>query len=398
MEQQVGHYIGTVQNIGVVPRILEVVCQTTGMGFSAVARVTEDRWIACAVRDEINFGLVPGGELDVRTTICDEIRASGERVVIDHVAADPIFCRHHTPTQYGFQSYISVPLRYPDGRFFGTLCAIDPKPAQVNNTRTIGMFEMFADLIGFHLDAADRLAISEQTLAQIRQDAELREQFIAVLGHDLRNPLAAIHASGLMLAQLPLPQQASRAVAVIERSTARMAEMISNVVDLARGRLGGGLPICVAPVDLAATIEHVAAELGGDGRQIDLDIELTAAVQCDTARMSQLVSNLLANALIHGDRSRPVRVRARTAGDFQLVVENHGVPIAPARLATLFHPFSRGGSASREHGLGLGLYIASEIARAHGGTLTASSDDVVTSFMLRMPLEQGAPSAAAAAV
>ena len=202
------HDVATVQIIGVVPRLLEIVCRSTGMGFAAVARVTDQRWIACAVRDEINFGLQPGGELELRTTICDEIRQSNTLVVIDHVDADPHFCAHHTPAQYGFQSYISVPLRYPDGRFFGTLCAIDPQPARLNNPETIGMFEMFADLIGFHLDAADRLALSELTLAQIQQDAELREQFIAVLGHDLRNPLAAIHTSSKVLQAVPLPDMA----------------------------------------------------------------------------------------------------------------------------------------------------------------------------------------------
>src|SRR3712207_2752361 len=89
--------IAAIARIEAVPRILEVVCRTTGMGFAAVARVTEDRWVACAVRDEIDFGLKPGGELEVATTICDEIRASGKAVIIDHVAEDPHFSDHHTP-------------------------------------------------------------------------------------------------------------------------------------------------------------------------------------------------------------------------------------------------------------------------------------------------------------
>lgn len=388
MERQFLHNVATVQTIGVVPRILEVICRSTGMGFAAVARVTDARWIACAVRDEINFGLQPGGELEVKSTICDEIRDSNQRVVIDHVAADPHFCAHHTPAQYGFQSYISVPLRYPDGRFFGTLCAIDPRPARLNNVETIGMFEMFADLIGYHLDAADRLALSEQTLAQIQQDSELRDQFIAVLGHDLRNPLAAIEASGSVVAAVTLPDNARRALAVIERSRLRMSEMIMNLMDLARGRLGGGLPVAAAPVDLTNTFEDVIAELSAASRSIELDLQLTGPVYCDQARIAQLLSNLIGNALKHGDRARPVRVRARTAGDFELIVENGGPPIPHARLATLFHPFARGGASSREEGLGLGLYIASEIARAHGGTLTASSNDSLTTFMLRIPLDQ----------
>src|SRR3954464_716270 len=102
--------IAAVQGIAAVPRILEVVCRATGMGFAAVARVTEQRWICCAVRDEIEFGLTPGGELKVETTICHEIRQSHKAVIIDHVADDQMFCGHHTPAMYGFQSYISVPI------------------------------------------------------------------------------------------------------------------------------------------------------------------------------------------------------------------------------------------------------------------------------------------------
>jgi PAS domain S-box-containing protein len=147
-----------VESIAAVPTILDVVCRTTGMGFAAIARVTSDRWVACSVRDEIGLGLRPGGELEIATTICNEIRDSGTAVIIDHVAEDPAYCRHATPQRYGFQSYVSMPIRLPDGSFFGTLCALDPRPTQVSTPAIVGMFRMFADLIGFHLDAHRRLA------------------------------------------------------------------------------------------------------------------------------------------------------------------------------------------------------------------------------------------------
>src|ERR1700753_3394481 len=99
-----GADIAAVQGISAVPRILEVVCRSTGMGFAAVARVTEQRWICCAVRDEMAFGLVPGAERVVETTLCHEIRQHHEAVIIDNVAEDTIYCGHRTPAQYGFQS------------------------------------------------------------------------------------------------------------------------------------------------------------------------------------------------------------------------------------------------------------------------------------------------------
>ena len=152
--------IDAVNAVSVVPAILDVVCRLTGMGFAAVARVTSDRWIACSVRDDIAFGLAPGGELEVATTICDEIRRSGEAVVIDHVAGSERWCSHPTPAKYGFQSYISMPIFLRDGSFFGTLCAIDPKPARLDNPEIVGTFRLFADLIAFHLQADTRLAAS----------------------------------------------------------------------------------------------------------------------------------------------------------------------------------------------------------------------------------------------
>ncbi|AWN40747.1 ATP-binding protein [Methylobacterium durans] len=149
-----------IENIEVVPTILETVCRATGVGFAAVARVTDDRWVACQVRDGIAFGLPPGGELEVATTICREVRRDGVAVVIDHVAEDEVYCGHPTPARYGFQSYISMPIVLPDGTFWGTLCAIDPQPARLNTPGTIGMFKAFADLIAFHLDAQQRVSVS----------------------------------------------------------------------------------------------------------------------------------------------------------------------------------------------------------------------------------------------
>ncbi len=162
-----------IEAIPVIPSILDVVCRSTGMGFAAVARVTEDRWITCAAKDDIEFGLQPGGELKVETTICREIRQSGTAVIIEDVANDAIYCEHATPALYGFQSYISTPIVLPDGQFFGTLCAIDPKPATLNRPEVVGMFKMFADLIGFHIDAHRRLnasTVARERAWQLSQD------------------------------------------------------------------------------------------------------------------------------------------------------------------------------------------------------------------------------------
>jgi signal transduction histidine kinase len=210
--------IEAVSRIPIVGKILEVVCRTTGMGFAAIARVTEDRWVACSVLDEIDFGLKPGGELKLETTICHEIRQNGQAVVIDHVAQDLQFSKHHTPAMYGFQSYISVPIKRQDGSFFGTLCAIDPRPAKLRTPETIGMFTLFADLISFHLDAVDKLYSSETSLQEERKGTEIKNRFndelslanykltvaneeLALTQHDLENALNKITESEEKLRQ-----------------------------------------------------------------------------------------------------------------------------------------------------------------------------------------------------
>jgi GAF domain-containing protein len=124
--------IDVLSSSSVIESVLRQLCDITGMGFAAVARVTEQRWIACHVHDKIEFGLDPGSELKVKTTICDEIRESRQPVYIDCVSDAPIWRTHPTPILYGFQSYVSVPLVLSDGSFFGTLCAVDPDPHVVD--------------------------------------------------------------------------------------------------------------------------------------------------------------------------------------------------------------------------------------------------------------------------
>lgn len=392
--------IAAVQNIDAVPRILEVICRTTGMGFAAVARATGERWIACAVRDEIKFGLEPGGELQVETTAGGEI-SSGESVVVDHVVQSPVYRGHPAPAVYGFQSYISIPVVLPDGKVFGTLCAIDTKPARVNTPETIGMFRLFAELIASHLAASGKLATATGKLAKVteklaaneailndeRRTAELRDQFIAVLGHDLRNPVASIGAGARLLLKTPLDENAIEAVRHIQGSVQRMSALITNVLDFARGRLGGGITLERSSEPVEPLLSQVIGELRTSfpERVILSDFVINHPLKVDRIRVSQLLSNLLGNALKYGAEKSPIRIRATTDGrDFEMYVSNSGKQIDPGTMGRLFQPFVRG--ETRPQGLGLGLYISSEIARAHGGALTASSTPMETRFTFRMPL------------
>jgi GAF domain-containing protein len=144
-----------------VKRILDEVCRLTGMGFAAVARVTEDRWIACQVLDQIEFGMSAGDELDVATTICDDIRKSSTLVVINDADEETEWRTHPTPALYGFKSYISVPIILSDCSFFGTLCAIDPKRRDLRGNGIVPAMEDFSTRIAKIVE--QRMWVSAQT-------------------------------------------------------------------------------------------------------------------------------------------------------------------------------------------------------------------------------------------
>lgn len=384
--------VHTIGRIGAVPMVLRIVSESTGMGFAAVARVTDGTWTACAVHDTIAFNLQPGGQLDVSTTLCKEVRAALTPIAIDHASLDAIYCNHHTPRTYAIESYISVPIVLSDGQYFGNLCAIDPKPARVANPATVAMFTSFAQLIALQLEAERRSEAEQAALLDERAQGELREQFIAVLGHDLRTPLAALSACGTLLQrQADQPAQVRTLAERIVRNSRRMGTLIDNTLDLARARLGGGIDI--RPVDVAdigLPLRAVVAELrdAQPGRAIVADIDVASPVHCDPGRVQQLAANLLGNALVHGSADGAVRLGVREEdGELVVRVHNEGDPIAATSLASIFQPFRRGTGASNREGLGLGLYICAQIAQAHGGRLEVSSSaESGTTFTARLPM------------
>jgi phosphoserine phosphatase RsbU/P len=244
----------------------------------------------------------------------------------------------------------------------------------------------------YERELVDARAAATESLKSERETAELREQFIAVLGHDLRNPLAAISAGARILQRSGALQEQRelRVLDMINTTVTRMSDLIGNVLDFARGRLGGGIALSRdANRLLAPVLEQVVDELrtASPGRIIETSIELTEPVNCDRTRIGQLTSNLIGNALTHGAPDTPVRVCASTEGGvFEFSVANAGDPIPQAARDKLFEPFFRGDIRASRQGLGLGLHIASQIAQAHGGRIAVTSTPAETRFVFTMPL------------
>lgn len=370
--------------------LLETVTLATGMGFAAVARVTDTRWVTCRAVDKISFGLRPGDELDVETTLCHEVRQSSREIIIADVKNDPAYCNHHTPRQYAIQSYISVPIFRKDGSFFGTLCAIDPEPKNLEDGQIIPMFRLFAKMIGDCLDADAKLAESQKFVQQERDLAEIQQQFIAILAHDLRNPITVLNSGLRMLGRSKLETSAGQIVTLMRASLDRMANLVENLLDQARQRQQGGILVDRdADAPLVPVILQIVAEIKAvsSDHVIDCDIDLPDNVNCDRDRIAQMLSNLLGNAITHGADGRSIKVVAGLVDDqFVMSVANQGKMIPADQLPSLFMPFNQGECHRSRNGLGLGLYISSEIAKSHGGTLQATSNDDRTEFTFRMPL------------
>jgi signal transduction histidine kinase len=281
-----------------------------------------------------------------------------------------------------------VPILRRDGTYFGTLCGLDPKPSTLSTPSTVSTLELFAELISRQLESERHHASTQASLLSERETAELREQFIALLGHDLRTPLGAFQ-SGLELLRVRHPDpDALPLLQRMQRSVARMSAMVDDVVDFTRGRMGGGISLNLRHENaLEIPFGQVIDEL----RELHPEREIVAHIQpgisllCDTARLSQLLSNLLKNAIVHGRPHAPVTVSVTSSdAEFAIAVCNQGDPLSPQEIQQLFKPFWRAQPRAAHEGLGLGLYIVSQVAMSHGGKLDVTSHDGTICFKFSM--------------
>jgi phosphoserine phosphatase RsbU/P len=231
---------------------------------------------------------------------------------------------------------------------------------------------------------------AEEAAKSEHRQARLRDQFIAVLGHDLRNPLAAVSAGISLLNRQSVADERSQLImSEMQGSIDRAHALINNVMDFARGSFGDGLSLKrdtvrpIVPILAQVVKEQCAISPDWDIRD---QIKIEHEIDSDVDRIGQLAANLLANAIAHGAPDKPVMFEAYTSTDrFFVSVSNGGPPIPDSVRGMLFQPFVRGDSARERKGLGLGLFIVHEIAKAHGGVMEVNSTDVETRFTFTMP-------------
>ena len=245
------------------------------------------------------------------------------------------------------------------------------------------------DLVRFN-EAIDQ-ALAESTERFTDELDRTRDTFLGILGHDLRSPLGAVLTSAQFLVEeAELTPTARKLAVTMLHSGRRMEELVSDLLDLTRSRLSVAMPIVRQSLDLADVLESAVEEMKAarPGSALTLSKNGDLKGQWDEARLRQVLSNLLSNAINHGGAQGPIAVAGHGENDYVVIsVHNDGPPIPADKIADIFEPLNRHATASSDpQHMGLGLYITHQIVTAHGGTITvASSSDHGTTFTVRLP-------------
>lgn len=240
-------------------------------------------------------------------------------------------------------------------------------------------------------------ARAELAEAEASKIGAQQERLVAVVSHDLRGPLNAISVTAEHLQRDALERQA-KGLSRIVASTGRMQSMIHDLLDYTRARHGAGLPVQPQPARLGEICQAAIEEIRSakPHRTVLLAVTGEDSALLDPARVEQVVSNLVTNALTHGAADEPVKVNVTEDGaGVRLEVTNQGTPIAPHLLPALFDPFRPGDAPGS---VGLGLFIVREIARAHGGSVSVRSSELGTAFTVMFPKGSHAAGPATAAM
>lgn len=250
------------------------------------------------------------------------------------------------------------------------------------------------DMLRFNEAIDQSLTESIARYSQLTRDTQ--NVFLAILGHDVRNPLGAISMGAqVLLLDATLSSKQRKIAERITTSTRRVNDIVSDLIDFSTSNLGGGMPIKPAPMDFGPQCTHIVEEIRAFHPEHHIKLELAGDlnVTWDRVRINQALSNLVANATQHGAKDQPIRVSVQGFDAITLTIQNMGEPMAPSHLRTLFDPAKRiavrsasARAADDADHLGLGLYITRDIINAHGGAITVSSTLTEgTTFTVTLP-------------
>lgn len=377
--------VATVAGSDSIATLLRLASEIAGTNVALLARITDEVWTVCAAHQVSTVGNGAAYQLRLGEPVRLGLGSMGlpNSIVLSGQQSFGAL------TVSSIACGVAAPVTLANGCYFGVLCALDPTSLNFEDGIE-SKFKSLSSVIASQIDQLMARDLEKTAFLDERAAGLLREQFIAILGHDLRNPLQAIFASSDLLARRLEQPALAHMAARIKTNANRMSSLIDDVLDFARARLGGGIGIELTDVeDISQGLTTVVQELQ-DGQadcKIISNFHVTRSVRCDLGRLQQVASNLLGNALTHGQPHSPIEIKARTdEDDLVLEVWNCGEPIPPESLSKIFEPFWRHSVSASRNGLGLGLHICSEIVRAHHGSISVTStQESGTQFTARLP-------------
>jgi signal transduction histidine kinase len=347
-----------------------------------IARERADQVVQTA-RDDVDSERSPQSTALEASSEHERTQADGlledERSSADAVLEHERAQRRHDPNAFLAVERVATDQDLTGERAHADTLIVDQREA---NERMVAATIRAQELVDEAAAAKERAEESERELHAV---AEFREMFIGMLGHDLRNPLGSIvMAAASLLRRAHVDEQDAETAARIIRSSQRINRMITQLLDLTRARLGGGLPIEPQPTDLREVCRNVVEEFEAT---IQLEVEGDVTGTWDQDRLAEVLSNLAGNAIEYAAPGTVVIVKAHADGAEVVVeIKNQGVPLPADVLPFIFEPFRRAKQLKSVTGnLGLGLYIAHEIVLSHGGSLDAHSAEGTTTFVMRLP-------------
>jgi signal transduction histidine kinase len=340
-------------------------------------------------RDEVVYQTTHGLSpivLPRESTFCDYTLDLTDALVVTDASHDRRFAG--LPQVEGpphIRYYAGVPVVAPGNRVIGTMCVFDTRPRTPRRDE-IDLLHSLARVVARRMPT---LASGTTPTPGEANRARPRSELASMLAHELGSPLTAIRFSGYVLVRNATNPQAQRAARVICSASERMRRMLGRLIDLQGLQSGEGIALVRGPANLGEICLEVSEELraGHPDRAILLSMSGNTSGTWDTDRLQEAVSNLVTNALVHGSPDGEVKIMVRGLTDRVVVsVHNQGESIPAEDEARIFKPFERGSGNQGAPGLGLGLYLARHVARAHGGDLTFTSSAAEgTTFSLSLP-------------
>lgn len=367
-------------------RILEELCSQTKMRYGLIRKKDGLKWGNWCVYDYQSQQIVDKNS-DTYVKIYQEIRTGFSPIYIDDSAQCTVDQWAHVLQEFGLKSYISYPIINKNDAIVGHMSFMHAEPVHLDRNKLETLLPICSDLIALDFNTIFGLNNARSALKQELSYTKNRELILTALAHDLNNPVSIVKVISQYLVGSVKDDNQKRLLKKIEEASFRMKGMIDDILDFSSIRLENKPSIINECFRIDTVIRQILSEYEFLHHQkLIANIDLPTEVRCDQHKMGRAFANLVGNAIKHGDPDKNIEINAFIdEGQFIFSVTNDLIfPQHVSDLSNLFEPFTRGANSK---GLGLGLFIAREIAKLHKGTITVHLDNSKITFKLLIPAD-----------